>query len=154
MLKINKLTDYATVIMSFLALNPQGVFSATHISKAIHLSVPTVSKLLKILSEAKLVKSFRGTGGGYQLARSTKEITVADVVSAIEGQLAMTQCCESDNLCARHSLCAIKDNWQIINKIILDALGKVSLHDMTRSLSEHELTLRGIPIKVENLHVK
>jgi FeS assembly SUF system regulator len=151
MLKISKLTDYATVIMSFLALDPQGIFSATTIAKEIHLGIPTVSKLLKILSEAGLVKSFRGTGGGYQLARPTQEITVADIVSAIEGNLAMTECCATNSHCALDSLCAIKDNWKIINKIILNALGQVTLFDMTRSLNNHALALRGIPIKVEGV---
>lgn len=147
MLRISKLTDYATVIMSFLALDPLGVFSATRIAKEVYLSNPTVSKILKILSEAGLVKSFRGIGGGYQLARSTKEITVAEVVSAIEGSLAMTECCAT-NSCALDSWCAIKENWQIINKIILEALGRVTLHDMTHSLKKHPLALKGIPIKV------
>ncbi|MHB1946730.1 MAG: SUF system Fe-S cluster assembly regulator [Gammaproteobacteria bacterium] len=149
MLKISKLTDYATVIMSYLAQDPSGVFSATSIAKEVHLSVPTVSKILKILSEAGLVISFRGTGGGYQLARSTQEITVAEVVSAVEGNLAMTECCANDGLCALDSVCAIKDNWKIINKIILKALGRVTLYDMTRPLAEHPLSLRGIPIKLE-----
>lgn len=149
MLKISKLTDYATVIMSYLALDPLAIYSATRIAKEIHLSVPTVSKILKILSEADLVKSFRGTGGGYQLARPTEEITVAEVVFAVEGQVAMTECCASDYTCALQSLCAIKDNWKVINKIILDALARVTLHDMTHSLSGHALALRGIPIKVE-----
>lgn len=149
MLKISKLTDYATVIVSYMAKDPKGVFSAACIARQIHLSLPTVSKLLKILSEAELVTSFRGTGGGYQLARSTKDITIADVVSAIEGTLSMTECCSETSTCARDSLCAIKDNWKIINKIILDALGRVTLHDMTSSLVGHPLALRGIPIKVE-----
>lgn len=149
MLKISKLTDYATVIMSYLALEPQRVLSATCIAMEIHLGVPTVSKILKILSEAGLVKSFRGTGGGYQLARSTKDITVAEVVSAIEGKLAMTECCSSNTLCVLDSLCAIKENWQVINKIIMNALEQVTLFDMTRSMRGHPLMLRGIPIKVE-----
>lgn len=137
--------------MSYLALDPLGIFSATRIAQEVHLTTPTVSKLLKILTESGLIKSFRGTGGGYQLARPTKEITVAEVVSAIEGKVAMTECCASDNVCARHSLCAIKDNWQIINNVILKALASVTLHDMTNSLAGHELALRGIPIKVEGM---
>lgn len=151
MLRISKLTDYATVIMSYLALDPNGVWSATRIAKAISLAVPTVSKILKILSEAGLLKSFRGTGGGYQLARSTQEITLAEVVIAIEGNLAMTECCANNGVCALDSLCAIKENWQIINKIILNALERVTIHDMTHSLAGHPLELRGIPITVKGV---
>src|SRR5579883_713342 len=148
MLKISKLTDYATVIMSFLALKPEMIFSAPHIAKSVHLKAPTVSKLLKILCEAELVKSHRGTGGGYQLAKSTAEITLAEVVSAIEGKLAMTECCSPHNSCSLDALCGIKDNWKTINNIILQALGQVTLSDMSKSLTNHPLTLRGIPVRV------
>ena len=151
MLRISKLTDYATIILSFLALDTTSVLSATRIAKEIHLSSPTVSKLLKIMQEAGLVRSFRGTGGGYQLARSAQEITLAEVVTAIEGNLAMTECCAATSLCAIDKLCGLKDNWQMINKIILNALARVTLHDMTHSLSGHSLMLQGIPIKVEGV---
>lgn len=151
MLKISKLTDYATVIMSYLALEPAGVFSATRIAKEIHIATPTVSKLLKMLSEAGLVKSFRGTEGGYQLALLARDITVADVVFAIEGNLAVTECCATESACAIDASCNLKDNWKIINRIIVDALKKVTLRDMTQSLTGHSLTLRGIPIKVEDM---
>jgi FeS assembly SUF system regulator len=149
MLRISKLTDYATVIMSYLALEPLRVASAAQIAKAIHLSLPTVSKILKILCEAELITSFRGTGGGYQLARPTDAITVAQVVMAIEGKLAMTECCIAENICALDSLCSTKENWKVINKIILTALASLTLKDMMQPLAGHSLALKGIPIKVE-----
>ncbi|MEO8401634.1 MAG: SUF system Fe-S cluster assembly regulator [Gammaproteobacteria bacterium] len=151
MLRISKLTDYATVILSFLALDPDRIASATALAEKTHLSIPTVSKILKILSEAGLVESFRGTGGGYKLARDAREITIAEIVTAIEGSLAMTECCAYENNCAIDSLCAIKENWKIINKIILTALGGVTLSEMTKPLHAHPLTLRGIPIKIDTL---
>lgn len=133
MLRISKLTDYATIILSILAINPEKIASATWIAHKSHLAVPTVSKILKILTEAGLVKSFRGPGGGYQMARPAPEITIAEIVTAIEGQLAMTECCVSAN-CMLDSLCAVKENWKIINKIILNALAGVTLSDMIRPL--------------------
>jgi FeS assembly SUF system regulator len=145
MLRISKLTDYATVIMSYLALDPTKILSATHIAKAIHLGIPTVSKVLKILCEASLVKSYRGTGGGYQLARSAEKITIADIVYAIEGKVAMTECSAGKNLCALDSLCGIKENWQVINQVILTALSGLTLSQMTKPMHK----LRNIPIKVE-----
>ncbi len=151
MLRISKLTDYAIVVLSYLALDALKIASATQIAQAVHLSIPTVSKLLKILLEARLVKSYRGAGGGYQLARSSKEITLADIVSAVEGKLAMTECCAALNTCVIDSLCAIKENWQVINKVILTALGGLTLNDMTRPLHQHPYVLRGIPIKVVGL---
>lgn len=152
MLRISKLTDYATVIMSYLALEPLKVMSASCIAKAIHLGVPTVSKLLKILLESGLVSSVRGIGGGYQLARPAKEITLAEVVSAVEGGFAMTECCTQDSLCALDSLCSIKDNWQVINKVIMTALSGLTLSDMTKPISQHSMTLRGIPVKIQELN--
>jgi FeS assembly SUF system regulator len=149
MLRISKLTDYAMVIMHYLAQTPSAILSAAEIARAVHLSAPTVSKILKILSEAKLVTSFRGTGGGYQLARPIAAITLAEVVTAIEGKLAMTECCASETLCALDSWCSIKENWKVINQIILSALAGLTLQDMMRPLSGHSLTLKGIPIQVK-----
>ena len=131
MLRISKLTDYATIILSYLALAPEKIQSATLIAKACHLGVPTVSKILKILTEAELVRSYRGMEGGYQLARDVKAITIADVVLAIEGKVAVTECC-SGTTCALDSLCAVKENWQVINKVIIKALAEVTLNDMIR----------------------
>lgn len=149
MLRISKLTDYAMVIMSYLALDPAAIASAAQITREVHLSLPTVSKILKILCDAELVASFRGTGGGYQLSRPAHAITVADVVVAIEGKLAMTECCLSGKTCALDSLCSIKDNWQVINKVILTALAGLTLKDMMQPLTGHALTLKGIPINVK-----
>lgn len=148
MLQINKLTDYATIILSFLAGITEKKASATHIAKKTHLALPTVSKLLKILAESGLVRSFRGADGGYELARPAHTVTVADVLTAIEGGLAITECCHA-NLCALDSLCTVKENWQLINKKIMAALASITIHDMMRSLKEHPIALRGIPIMVK-----
>lgn len=151
MVRISKLTDYATVILSYLARRPGVVASATQLAIDAHLSAPTVSKILKILGEAGLVTSFRGTGGGYQLGRPADDITLADVVSAIEGNPAMTECCIAENLCALDSVCAIKENWKVINKIILTALAGLTLKDMMQPLTGHSLMLKGIPVTVKGL---
>jgi FeS assembly SUF system regulator len=149
MLRISKLTDYATVILSYLALEPARMVSATQIAKAIHLRTPTVSKILKILAEAHLVTGFRGTEGGYQLARAAQEVTLADVVTAVEGNLAMTECCMSENLCSLDSFCTLKTNWKTINKIMLSALAGYTLKDMMHPMTENSLSLKGIPIRVK-----
>lgn len=146
MIRISKLTDYATIILSYLALDPIRMLSAASIAKACHLSVATVSKILKILSGAELVKSSRGTGGGYQLARGIQEITLADVVCAIEGEVAVTECCGTTR-CALDSLCAVKENWHVINKMIINALAGVTLNDMIRPQLGQSMSLRGIPVR-------
>jgi FeS assembly SUF system regulator len=148
MLQINKLTDYATIILSFLAVTPEKIASAATLAQETHLAAATVSKLLKILAQYGLVHSFRGVDGGYKLARSAKEMTLADVLLAMEGQLAITECCAA-NQCVLDSLCRVKENWQLINKKIAAALASVTIHDMIRPLARHTIALQGIPIRVE-----
>lgn len=144
MLRISKLTDYATLILTYLASASFTVVSAASIAKACRLTVPTVSKLLKILAEAGLVNAFRGTGGGYQLTRSIKEVSVADVVIAIEGKIAITECCASTN-CSLDAWCTVKENWKHINKMILNTLAEVKLSDMIRPQPIW-------PLKIDNKH--
>ncbi|OAI47988.1 hypothetical protein AYO45_05420 [Gammaproteobacteria bacterium SCGC AG-212-F23] len=147
MLRIGKLTDYATIIMTHLALSPGRVLSAAEVAEAVHLSVPTVSKLLKILAEFKLVCSLRGAEGGYKLAKPASEITLSDIVTAIEGNVAMTECCNHNNSCTLDALCHLKENWRTINNVILATLKNFTLTDLTRPLNL--TTFRGVPIHLQ-----
>jgi FeS assembly SUF system regulator len=134
MLRIGKLTDYAMLILTQMAREPDTVLSATVLAEILHLSTPTVSKILKILCDAGLVNSVRGADGGYHLAREAQYITVADVITAMEGAIAMTECCERSNLCALDSMCALRDNWRKINKIVHSLLAGFTIMDMTLPL--------------------
>jgi FeS assembly SUF system regulator len=150
MLKISKLADYAILIVSYMAQQTEQVLSAKQIATGIHIGLPTVSKVLKLLGAAQIVISYRGIVGGYQLAQATDQITLAQIVTAIEGQVAMTECCSTDTLCVLDAICAIKENWKTINKIILTALGSLTLADMMKPLNGVDgLTLKGIPITVQ-----
>lgn len=133
MLRISKLTDYATLILACLASVSPKTLSAASVAKTCHLTTPTVSKLLKVLADAGLVNAFRGTGGGYQMARPMTEVTIADIVTAIEGRIAITECCVSTN-CSLDAWCTVKENWKHINKMILNTLAEVKLSDMIRPL--------------------
>jgi Rrf2 family protein len=90
---------------------------------------------LKILSEANLVSSIRGAEGGYHLARPAAEITVVDIITAMEGNLAMTECCEKSSLCAIDSHCTMRVNWQKINKMIHSLLARFTIKDMLTPIS-------------------
>lgn len=129
MLKISKLADYGTVIMNCLAKEPQVLFSANEITKKVHLALPTTSKILKILVAANLVVSVRGAEGGYRLARSPQEITIADVITALDGQPALTEC-NTTKTCTHDNVCAIRNNWRLINKVIFRVLDRLTLADM------------------------
>ena len=135
MLRIGKLTDYAMLIMSQMARQPDLVLSATVLAEGLHLPLPTVSKILKMLSEAKLVNSIRGAEGGYHLARSARTITVTDVIAAMEGEMAMTECCEKISTCTITASCSMRQNWRKINKKIKTMLGKLTILDMSLPLS-------------------
>jgi FeS assembly SUF system regulator len=129
MLRVSKLTDYATVVMTCLAAG-EGVMSAQALAERARLELPTVSKLLKQLAQAGLVASTRGMNGGYQLARTPDRITIADIVTAMEGPIGMTECSAHAGLCGHEPHCGVRVNWQRINQAIAGALAKVTLADM------------------------
>ena len=132
MLRVSKLTDYATVVMTCLVGTGDGVQSAQVLAERARLEVPTVSKLLKQLAQAGLVVSTRGINGGYRLARAPERITVADIVTAMEGPIGMTECSAHVGLCDHESHCGVRVNWQRINQAIAGALEDVTLADMVR----------------------
>jgi len=139
MLRVSKLTDYATVLMTVLAgmaatRGADAVVSAQDLSERAHLESPTVSKLLKQLAHAGLVASFRGVNGGYRLAREPEKITIAEIVTAMEGPIGMTECSAQAGLCGHESHCGVRVNWQRINQAIAQALAGVTLADMIKPL--------------------
>ena len=130
MLKLSKMTDYATVILSHMAQDQQRQHGAQAIAEATGIAVPTVSKIMKILTKAHVLSSTRGVKGGYTLSRAPAKITVASVISALEGPIALTECTASHKSCNQASGCRIQGNWHIINQRISQALESVTLADM------------------------
>lgn len=135
MLKIGKMTDYAVLILAAMAKAPTAVMSATHIADSLHLSQPTVSKILKTLADSSLVLSQRGAEGGYHLGKPAESISVAEVIAAMEGDLTMTECCETTSHCSIGTLCSMQENWLKINKLIKELLSRLSIIDMTGPIS-------------------
>jgi FeS assembly SUF system regulator len=146
MLKISKLADYAVIILSLLARDTTRVANAAVVAEEAHLALPTVSKILKMLGEAKLVISFRGQRGGYQLGKNAEHITLADVIVVMEGQQAMTECCSQHNACVLDALCSVKENWQVINQKIFSVLAELTISDMMRPLKQSAPSFHGIPV--------
>ena len=130
MLRVTKLTDYASVVMTVLATRPDEVLSATELAEAAGLEPPTVSKLLKPLAQAGLVEGLRGVRGGYRLTRPATGISLIEIVEAMEGKLAMTQCSVHAGACGIESSCGVRANWRRINDVVADALRGVSLAQM------------------------
>lgn len=130
MLRVSRLTDYATLLMTCLATQPDAVASAVQLAEQARLEPPTVSKVLKLLTHAGLVDSFRGAHGGYRLARAPAKISVAEVVEAVEGPIGMTDCGTHGGQCERESHCIVRHNWQRINASVDSVLRGVSVADM------------------------
>jgi len=135
MLRMSKLADYGTIVMAYMARDPVKVCSAVEIATNIGLELPTVSKILKRLARNELVVSRRGPGGGYMLTRLPREISVADIIEAIEGQpMGLTECGSVPGLCIRESSCSVRANWQRINHVIRAILGRVTLAELAHPL--------------------
>jgi FeS assembly SUF system regulator len=130
MLRIAKLTDYATVVLAALAERPGAHASAAELAALARLEPTTVSKVLKILAAADLVESRRGAAGGYRLARAPEAISVADVIIAMEGPIGLTECQLHVGLCHHEGHCGVRGNWQKIGTAIETALRNVSLADL------------------------
>ncbi len=130
MLRVTRLTDYATVVLTVLAARPSVVLSAVELAEAAGLEIPTVAKVLKPLAQAGLVEGFRGAGGGYRLLRDAADISLVEIVEAMEGPLGMTECSLHEGNCGIEESCGVRANWRRINDVVADALRNVTLAQM------------------------
>ena len=127
MLRMSRLTDYATVLLAALAGEPARVQTAASLAEQTRLAAPTVCKLLKQLQRAALVTSTRGPRGGYQLARPAAQISAAAILDALEGPLALTDCSAGHGNCEIEDTCRVGRVWQRLNLAIRRSLYEVSL---------------------------
>jgi FeS assembly SUF system regulator len=137
MLRVTKLADYGIVMLTYFATNDGCTFNARDIAQAARLPLPVVSKVLKLLTRSGLLSSQRGIKGGYGLARRPQEITVAEIIRALEGPIAVTEC--SDQVhgdCGLELQCPVRTNWHLINRAIHEALEKITLAEMTHPLPQ------------------
>ena len=127
MLRIGKLTDYATVILATLAADRSRLLNAGTLSERTHIAAPTVAKLLKQMHRAGLVNSTRGTHGGYQLARDPEHISAAAILDALEGPIALTECSAGSGQCGIEHTCSVGRTWQRMSIAIRRALSDITL---------------------------
>jgi FeS assembly SUF system regulator len=135
-IRLSRLADYGIVIVTHLARNPARFQAAPEIAVATRIPQPVASKVLKMLARAELLSSHRGAHGGYGLARSADAITVAELVEAVDGPIALTTCLEERNDCGIEALCPARANWQRVNDAIREALQRVTLAEMTQGIPE------------------
>ncbi|MGH8034259.1 MAG: SUF system Fe-S cluster assembly regulator [Lysobacterales bacterium] len=141
MLRISKMTDYAIVLMVELTRHGE-TLSAHILAERGHVEAPTASKVLKLLAGAGLVESYRGANGGYRVKRPAANISVAEVIAAIEGPIAMTECSVEPGLCHQEDSCSLRSNWQRISVAVARALDEVSLAEMSAPLRRASGMLR------------
>ena len=136
MIRLSKLTDYGLVLMTYMANNQdRSVCTARDLAVESRLPLPTVSKLLKELLQGGLLVSQLGIKGGYSLARTPREISVAEIIAVLEGPIALTECStDVSGLCDLEPCCPIKNNQRIISQAVRGALGNVMLSDLIQPL--------------------
>ncbi|HLE98096.1 MAG TPA: SUF system Fe-S cluster assembly regulator [Candidatus Thermoplasmatota archaeon] len=131
MLRISRLTDYGILLLTRVARDPR-THNARDLSEETGLPLPTVSKLLKTLTRAGLLVSHRGVSGGYALARSADRISVAEIVAACEGPIALTLCAEGPGHCELEGGCDTQPGLKVISHAIRSALESVPLSEIAR----------------------
>jgi len=130
MIRLNKMTDYAVVLMTELALSGE-IMASVDLARRTTIPQPTVAKLLKVLAQGRLTVAHRGRAGGYGLGRPAKDISIAQIIEVVEGPLAVTACIDGthDN-CEYEQTCPMNGRWEMVNTVIRRALNGVSLAEM------------------------
>jgi len=130
MLRISKLADYGTVLMTHMAKYPAEMHTAKSIATHTRITLPMVSKILKLLTQAGLLTSARGAQGGYSLARDPEQIDIVEIIAALDGNIALTDCSSKASECSLELICTISNNWRLINQVVYDALKTISLAEL------------------------
>jgi FeS assembly SUF system regulator len=131
LIKLSKMTDYAVVILGGMAGANGAQMTASSLSEKTGLPEPTVAKILKLLAKGKLVESARGINGGYRLVQKPERISMADVIAALEGPVALTACVDGgDECCSIAGNCSMKGKWNPVNAAMQQALANVTLAQM------------------------
>lgn len=141
MLRVSKLIDYGTLILTYMASTPDQVISAAGLASSLGLGPATVSKILKSLGQHGLVISTRGARGGYCLARPADEINIAQIIDALDEQpFGLTECTSTPGVCSVEADCHIRTNWERINTLVRRTLEGVTVADMINPVADEPLT--------------
>ena len=131
MLTLSRLSDYAIVLMTFLATREQYRASARTLAEGTRIPLPTVVKLLKLLSAGGALQSIRGRGGGYRLERTPSDLSVSEIIESIEGPIALTQCNRKTGGCHIENGCQVRGHWLLINRAFRQSLANIKLADLS-----------------------
>lgn len=131
MIRLSRLADYGMILMTHIASSPEPLHTAHAVAAATHVPEPTAAKILKALSRSELLDSHRGAGGGYELARSPHDITTAEIIAALDGPIALTECLDvHTGPCVLETFCPTRGSLYKINQAIHRALDDITLADL------------------------
>ncbi len=131
MIRLSRLADYGMILMTHIASSPEPLHTAHAVADATHVPEPTAAKILKALSRSELLDSHRGAGGGYELARSPHDITAAEIIAALDGPIALTECLDAHTgPCVLETHCPTRGSLYKINQAIRQALDDITLADL------------------------
>ena len=131
MIRLSKMTDYAVVMLSHMAAREGEVYTTCRLADRTAVPEPTAAKILKHLAKAGILASQRGSNGGYELARPAAEISVAEIIVALDGPIALAACVDgSEDHCGVERLCSMRGNWNRVTRAIRAALEEITLADM------------------------
>ena len=131
MIRLSKLADYAFILLNQIVNSEIAAWSAAELAEKTGLPQPTAAKILKLLAKAGIVVAQRGSTGGYRLARSAIEMTVTQIIEAVDGPIALTDCVdENEPDCIVQSFCAMRGGWNKMNHAVREALQTVTLADL------------------------
>jgi FeS assembly SUF system regulator len=141
MIRLSRLTDYAVTLLTQMVSEDKGIWAASDLSDKSSLPLPTVSKVLKQLAKSGVIVAQRGAAGGYKLTREASEISVASIIEAMDGPIAITDCSEGgDQDCRIQTLCPMSGGWNKVNQAVRGALVTVTLADMMSAAASHPKT--------------
>ena len=133
MIRITKQTDYGIVLLTHMAATPERQVNAPELAAETRLPLPMVSKILKVLVREGVLLSHRGVKGGYGLAKLPEEISMAEVITALEGPIAITECIDEHSGCTHEPFCSVRGRWHRINAALRVALSGITLAEMAET---------------------
>ena len=148
MIRLTRISDYGIVLMTLLAARGGAApRNARQVAMAAGLPLPVVRKILKVLTREGLLASHRGSKGGYSLARSPEKISAAEMIAALDGPIALTECAIHPGLCEQEDSCHVREPWKRITAVVHHALNSVTLADLARpALDAAALRADAIPL--------
>ncbi len=137
MIKLSNLADYAVALMGVIAQRPDHIHSSAEINQKTEIPLPTVSKIMGVLTRFGLLRSHRGFNGGFSLAKQSDEITIADIIEAVDGPVQLTNCIGTEGSdCDWEAGCATRGRWDKINDAVKEALQSVTLTQMVSPMPD------------------